>query len=120
MRCDPAALWPAQQTLHAEVEIPSPPFPRAATDECQFPPQGDHDAWRTSMRVSLFASVCAPGLLALSLGSGSVAQTPDTKGLSGPLVHENLAVYFIHGNSVPGKVPLSLEEALASGVVKVR
>ena len=35
-------------------------------------------------------------------------------------MHENLAVYFIHGKSAPGKVPLTLEEALAKGVVKVR
>ena len=40
--------------------------------------------------------------------------------VSGPLVHENLAVYFIHGKSAPGKVPLTLEEAMASGAVKVR
>jgi hypothetical protein len=72
------------------------------------------------MRVSLFASVCAPGLLAVSLAAGTVAQTPGTNRISGPLVHENLAVYFIHGSSASGKVPLSLEEALAGGVVKVR
>jgi hypothetical protein len=35
-------------------------------------------------------------------------------------VHENLSVYFIHGPSAPGKVPLTLEEAMAKGVVKVR
>ena len=40
--------------------------------------------------------------------------------MSGPVVHENLAVYFIHGPSAPGKVPLTLEEAMAKGVVKVR
>jgi len=72
------------------------------------------------MRASLFASVCAPGLLAVSLATGAVAQTSDTSRISGPLVHENLAVYFIHGSSARGKVPLTLEEALASGAVKVR
>jgi len=72
------------------------------------------------MRASLFASVCAPGLLAISLAAGAVAQTSDTNRISGPLVHENLAVYFIHGSSARGKVPLTLEEALASGAVKVR
>ena len=72
------------------------------------------------MRASLFASVCAPGLLAISLAAGAVAQTSDTNRISGPLVHENLAVYFIHGSSARGKVPLTLEEALASGGVKVR
>jgi hypothetical protein len=72
------------------------------------------------MRASLFASVCAPGLLAVSLATGAVAQTPDTSRISEPLVHENLAVYFIYGSSASGKVPLTLEEALASGAVRVR
>ena len=39
--------------------------------------------------------------------------------LSGPFVHDNLAVYFIHGTSAPGAVPLTLEEALAKGAVRV-
>jgi Tfp pilus assembly protein PilX len=48
------------------------------------------------------------------------AQMPDGQRISGPIVHENLAVYFIHGKSAPGKVPLTLEEAMAKSVVKVR
>jgi hypothetical protein len=36
-----------------------------------------------------------------------------------PVVHENLAVYFLHGPSQAGPVPLSLAEALASGGVTV-
>jgi hypothetical protein len=39
--------------------------------------------------------------------------------ISGPHVHENLALYFIHGASAPGPVPLTLEEALAKGSVHV-
>jgi hypothetical protein len=39
--------------------------------------------------------------------------------ISGPHVHENLAVYYIHGASAPGPVPLSLQEALAKGNVRV-
>ena len=39
--------------------------------------------------------------------------------ISGPHVHENLAVYFVHGVSVGGAVPLTLQEALAKGSVKV-
>jgi hypothetical protein len=39
--------------------------------------------------------------------------------LSGPLVHENLAVYFVHGASKPGPVPLTLAEGLNKGVVRV-
>lgn len=37
----------------------------------------------------------------------------------GPFVHENLAVYMITGSSRPGPVPLTLSEALATGVVSV-
>lgn len=38
--------------------------------------------------------------------------------ISGPFVHENLAIYFLHGPSAPGAVPLTLQEALAKrGVV---
>src|SRR6185436_19044199 len=39
--------------------------------------------------------------------------------ISGPYVHENLAVYFVHGASAPGPVPLTLQEALAKGSVQV-
>ena len=39
--------------------------------------------------------------------------------VSGPHVHENLAIYFIHGNSADGPVPLTLSEALAKGRVQV-
>lgn len=40
--------------------------------------------------------------------------------ITGPVVHDNLAVYFIHGPSASGPVPLSLQEALEKGVVRVR
>jgi hypothetical protein len=40
--------------------------------------------------------------------------------VSGPLVRDNLAIYFVHGPATGGAVPVSLEEALASGRVKVR
>ena len=39
--------------------------------------------------------------------------------ISGPHVHENLAIYFIHGTSADGPVPLTLTEALAKGRVQV-
>jgi hypothetical protein len=39
--------------------------------------------------------------------------------VTGPAVHENLAIYLVHGKSAPGPVPLTLEEALANGAVKV-
>jgi hypothetical protein len=39
--------------------------------------------------------------------------------LSGPLVSENLAAYFIHGDSSSGTVPLTLQEAMANNSVRV-
>ena len=39
--------------------------------------------------------------------------------MSGPIVHDNLAIYFVHGQSAAGPVPLTLDEALAKGAVKV-
>ena len=39
--------------------------------------------------------------------------------ISGPAVHQNLAVYFIHGQGSAGPVPLTLQEALAKRAVRV-
>lgn len=39
--------------------------------------------------------------------------------LSGPVVHDNLAIYFVHGASSSGQVPLPLDEALTKGSVRV-
>jgi len=39
--------------------------------------------------------------------------------VTGPVVHENLAIYLVHGKSAAGPMPLTLEEALAKGAVKV-
>ncbi len=39
--------------------------------------------------------------------------------ITGPFSHANLAIYFIHGQSAPGPVPLTLQEAMAKGTVRV-
>jgi hypothetical protein len=39
--------------------------------------------------------------------------------ISGPHVHQNLAIYLIHGSSASGPVPLTLQEAMAKGTVRV-
>jgi len=72
------------------------------------------------MRHSLLAAVSVSPLLFFSLAGSGGAQAPQPNQLSGPLVHENLAIYFIRGPSAPGKVPLTLEEAMAAGTVRVR
>jgi hypothetical protein len=75
---------------------------------------------RKFMRWSLLAAVAVSPLMMFSLADLGNAQAPAGPRISGPVVHENLSVYFIHGPSAPGKVPLTLEEAMAKGVVKVR
>ncbi len=73
------------------------------------------------MRWSLLAAVSLSPLMMFSVcGPGNAQAAPDGHRVSGPLVHENLAVYFVHGTSAPGKVPLTLEEAMGKGFVKLR
>lgn len=70
------------------------------------------------MRIALVASLAAASFAAVGVGSGPVFAEVDRK-VSGPHVHENLAIYFIHGVSTEGPVPLTLSEALAKGGVQV-
>ena len=49
-------------------------------------------------------------------GWAAAAQAPR---ISGPYAHANLALYFAHGPSAPGPVPLTLQEALAKNQVLV-
>ncbi len=51
--------------------------------------------------------------------SGSTAFAEQSMRVSGPHIHENLAVYFVHGTSAAGPVPLTLQEALTKGSVQV-
>jgi hypothetical protein len=53
----------------------------------------------------------------LSLGLPAVA-APGIQ-ISGPVIHDNLAVYFVHGSAAQNAVPISLEGALAKGRLKV-
>lgn len=58
----------------------------------------------------------AAGLL---MGAPTLAVAEKGYRVSGPVTHENLAIYFVHGKSAPGPVPLTLQEALAKGLVHV-
>ena len=66
------------------------------------------------------------GFALLALGMVAVpalAQTPPAEPVprvSGPATHENVSVYFVHGSSVRGPVPDTLQEALAKGTVEVQ
>jgi len=70
-------------------------------------------------RSKIFAA-----LLSLCLvhggGAGAATDNPNSYRLSDPVFHGNLAIYFVHGKSRTGPVPLTLQEALANKVVLVR
>jgi hypothetical protein len=72
------------------------------------------------MRNSLIAAIALSPLFLAGLAAFAAAQTPEGMRISGPASHQNLTVYFVHGPSAPGKVPLTLDEALAKRVVQVR
>jgi hypothetical protein len=62
-------------------------------------------------------------LLLVSAASVAFALTPEARSeeqrLSGPYTHDNLAIFLVHGKSAEGPVPLTLDEALAKGKIKV-
>ena len=47
------------------------------------------------------------------------ARAEEAPRISGPFTHQNLSVYFVHGTSAPGPVPLTLQEALDKDAVEV-
>ncbi len=55
----------------------------------------------------------------LLLVSPSYGAVPEGYTISGPLVHDNLAIYLVHGRSSRGPVPISLQEALEKKLVRV-
>ncbi len=67
-------------------------------------------------------TILAFGSLGLLHGGTALAEAdnPNDYRLSGPVVHGNLAIYFVHGESRSGPVPLTLQEALDRKVVTVR
>lgn len=71
------------------------------------------------MLSQLLFSMIAAGIgviPALRAGPAAASTAPR---ISAPVVHANIAVYFVHGPSTPGPVPVTLQEALARGAVEV-
>jgi hypothetical protein len=67
------------------------------------------------------SAVVATSLAIVSaLASAGAARAEPNQRISGPVVHENLAIYFIHGPSASGAVPLTLDEALKAKRAQVR
>ena len=70
------------------------------------------------MRFISVAPLAAAALATVGASGGAAFADQGTR-ISGPHTHENLAVYFVHGTSAGGAVPLTLQEALAKGQVQV-
>jgi hypothetical protein len=70
------------------------------------------------MRITSMAPLTAAVFATFGAGGGSAFADAGQR-ISGPHVHENLAIYFVHGASVGGPLPLTLSEALAKGKVQV-
>ncbi len=66
------------------------------------------------------AAVIFPLAMAIAVFTdpGALSAEPAPR-ISGPHVHDNLAVYFVHGTSTSDPVPLTLAEALEKGSVRV-
>ncbi|MEA2930687.1 MAG: hypothetical protein QOG38_3115 [Hyphomicrobiales bacterium] len=65
----------------------------------------------------LLPTLAATSFALLSLGA-SGARAEEYR-VSGPFSHENLSIYLVHGKSAEGRVPLTLDEALAKRAVRV-
>jgi hypothetical protein len=70
------------------------------------------------MRSRSFFSYAVFSIGFIALGAPGGQAAPGYR-ISGPFTHENLALYFVHGEADNGPVPLTLEEALARGKVQV-
>jgi hypothetical protein len=70
------------------------------------------------MRPSVFVRVAASFTALLSFPA--LLSAADGTRVTDPLVHANLAIYFVHGAAAGGTVPLTLQDGLEKGQVKVR
>lgn len=66
------------------------------------------------------ASLARITACAIALGADlNASNAAEGYNISGPFSHSNLSIYFLHGQSAPGPVPLTLAEALTRKSVKV-
>jgi len=74
---------------------------------------------RSMLRLLAASALC----LAVGLPAGARAETAPASApprITGPFIHDNLAIYLVHGASAPGRVPLTLAEAMDKGSFDVR
>lgn len=69
--------------------------------------------------MSSTRSVALAAALLAVLSASSPLGAAEQGRISGPFVHQNLAIYLVHGAGSGGPVPLTLEEALLRESVKV-
>ncbi len=69
------------------------------------------------MKILQFALAVAP--FGFAFAAAKTAHAENGPRVSGPISHDNLTVYFLHGPSAEGAVPLTLQEALAKDSVRV-
>ncbi len=69
--------------------------------------------------MSSTRSVALAAALLAVLSASSPLGAAEQPRISGPFVHQNLAIYLVHGAGSGGPVPLTLEEALLRESVKV-
>src|SRR5437763_4856902 len=82
-------------------------------NKCESPEEGSF------MHLASILTRVVPSLAAVAFSYAGTAAAADPARISGPIVHENLAIYFIHGAASDDPVPLTREEAMAKGVVRV-
>jgi hypothetical protein len=75
-----------------------------------------HEGMTMPLRSVLMGAALCAGVFAFSFGS---THADTGYRVSGPLTHENLSIYFLHGKSAEGAVPLTLEEAMLKNAVRV-
>lgn len=61
----------------------------------------------------------ANAAIALTAGQLAFAGDKDNYRVSSPVSHKNLSIYFVHGTSKQGPVPLTLQEAMKMDAVQV-
>jgi hypothetical protein len=69
--------------------------------------------------MRLLSAVAAAISAAVFFATPGGVQAEEAARISGPHTHQNLSIYFVHGTSAQGPVPLTLQEALAKGAVEV-
>jgi hypothetical protein len=74
------------------------------------------------MRCKAFLRVVACLVASLPVSTSLItasAFAADDVRVSSPIVHDNLAIYLLHGSTARGTAPLTLQEALTKGKVRV-